>query len=174
MSYEMKFEMYVGAKEQRAEVLAVARKALITNGYEKFANSLVESKDDCYMIEENSCMTFLGDNFHEAIRTIYEAIVKELPEIVFRGFSGYTWGTFEAGHCFEKKGNTLVVGKIGYEGSGYCPECDEEIVSVDDYNPAETYYCPECGEEIPNDELFSYFEKEDIIYEITDGKLIEK
>ena len=34
MSYEMNFEMYVGKKEQRAEVLAVIRKALTEKGFE--------------------------------------------------------------------------------------------------------------------------------------------
>ncbi len=41
MSYEMNFEMYVGKKEQRAEVLAVIRKALTEKGFEEFANNFV-------------------------------------------------------------------------------------------------------------------------------------
>ena len=59
MSYEMNFEMCVGSKEQRAEVLAVANRALIEKGYEKFANNLVADQDDDYMIAEDTCMTFL-------------------------------------------------------------------------------------------------------------------
>ena len=174
MSYEMNFKMYVGAKEQRKEVLRIAKTALIAKGYEEFANNLVENKRDRYMIEDNTCMTYLGDNFHDAISTIYQAIVRELPEVVFKGFSGYTDCTYEAGHCFEKKDNILIVGKIGYEGAGYCPECGETVVHVDDFDPTKTYICPECGEIIPNEELFSQFEKEELTYEIVDGELIEK
>ena len=42
----MNFEMYVGKKEQRAEVLAVIRKALTEKGFEEFANNFVADKDD--------------------------------------------------------------------------------------------------------------------------------
>lgn len=174
MTYEMNFEMYVGTKEQRADVLKVAKSALIAKGYEDFANNLVASKSDCYMIEENTNMTYLVENFDDAISTIYQAIVRELPEVVFKGFSGYTCGTYEAGHCFEKKDNTLSVGKIGYEGWGFCPECGEDVVHVDDFDPAKTYVCPECGEEISNEDMFVQYESEDITYEIVDGELIVK
>lgn len=174
MSYEMNFEMYVGKKEQRADVLRVAKNALITKGYEEFADNLVADKRDRYMIKEDTSMTYLGENFDDAISTIYQAIVKELPEVVFKGFSGYTDYTYEAGHCFEKQDNTLIVGKIGYEGEGFCLECGETVVDVDDFDPAKTYTCPECGEVIPNEELFSQYDSEDITYEIVDGKLIVK
>ena len=30
----------------------------------------------------------------------------------------------------------------------YCPECDELIVTLDEYDEGKTYPCPECGEEI--------------------------
>lgn len=174
MSYEMNFEMYVGAKEKRAEVLRVAKNALIANGYEEFANNIVADKRDRYMIKENTSMTYLGENFDDAISTIYQAIIRELPEVVFKGFSGYTDYTYEVGHCFEKKDNTLVVGKIGYEGYGYCPECSETVVDVDDFDPAKTYICPECGEVISNEDMFVQYESEEIVYEIVDGELIEK
>lgn len=174
MSYEMNFEMYVGKKEQRAEVLRVAKNALIANGYEEFADSFVADKSDRYLIKEISCCAFSADSFDEAISTIYKAIVKELPEVVFKGFSGYTHYTYEAGHCFEKKDNTLIVGKIGYEGYGYCPECSETVVDVDDLDPAKTYICPECGEVISNEDMFVQYNNEDITYEIVDEELIVK
>ncbi len=174
MSYEMNFEMYVGAREQREEVLRVAKQALMEKGYVEFANNIEAAAEDAYMIAESTTATFLGENFDDAIRTIYEAIIKELPDVVFKGFSGIVWGTLEAGHCFEKAANTLTVGKIKYEGGGYCPECGESVVHVEDYDPTKTYICPECGEVIANEELFSYFEKEDSTYEIIDGELIEK
>ena len=30
----------------------------------------------------------------------------------------------------------------------YCPECDELITTLDEYEEGKTYTCPECGEEI--------------------------
>ncbi len=174
MSYEMNFEMYVGKKEQRAEVLRVAKNALIAKGYEEFADNIVADKFDRYKITDGLYNSVSADDFDDAISTIYQAIIRELPEVVFKGFSGYTDYTYEAGHCFEKKDNTLIVGKIGCEGNGYCPECGEVIVDADDFDPAETYTCPECGEVIPNEELFSYYDSEDITYEIVDGELIVK
>ena len=42
--------------------------------------------------------------------------------------------------------------KTTYFPSGYCDfyceECDEVVISVDDYEHGETYTCPECGEEM--------------------------
>ena len=174
MSWEMNFEMYVGAREQRAKVLEVAKRALAEKGYETFANNIEANKHDHYLIEETTCFSPLGDNFDDAIATIYTAVAKELPEVEFKGFSGYAWGSCEAGHCFDKSGNILKVETILYEGCGFCPECGEEVVHVDDYDPAKTYYCPDCGEQMDNEELFSLYEKASYTYEIINGELVEK
>ena len=174
MSYEMNFEMYVEDKKQRKGVLEVIRKALTEEGFDKFADDFIEDKKEKCMIRDNTSCSFSADNFDEAVSTIYKAIIKELPNVIFKGYSGYTYGTFEGGHCFEKKGNTLIVERIVYEGSGWCPDCCEEVVFVDDYDPTKNYVCPECGEVVPNEDLFSYFEKEEIIYEIIDGNLIKQ
>lgn len=174
MNYEMSFEMYVGTKEQRKEVLEVIKKALTENGFEKFANNFIANKRDGYKIEEDTCCAFSADSFDEAISTIYKAIIKELPTVVFKGCSGYCWGTYEAVHCFDKDNNTLRVEKMGYDGDGSCSECGEEIVDVDNFDPTKTYICPECGEEIPASYLFGDFYKEDKTYEIIDGELVEK
>lgn len=174
MTYEMNFEMYVGAKEQRKEVLAVIKNALIANGYEEFANNFVADKRDGYLIKENTSCSFTADNFDEAISTIYKAIIRELPDVVFKGLSGYTWGTYEAGHCFEKKDNFLMLETFGYDGDGTCPECGEEVVDVDNFDPNKTYICPECGEEISASDLFDGFYNEEKTFEIVNGELIEK
>lgn len=174
MSYEMNFEIYVEAKEQRKAVLEVIKKTLLENGYEKdIDNFVADKKDKCKIMENTSC-SLHPVSFNEAIQSIYTAIVKELPEVMFEGYSGYFWGSTEAAHAFKRNGNILEVSLLQYEGCGSCPECGEEVVFIDDYNPEETYYCPECGEEVPNEELYSYYESEDIIYEIIDGELIRK
>ena len=173
MSYEMSFEMYVGAKEQRKEVLEVIKKALTENGFEKFANNFIANKRDGYKIEENTCCSFSPNNFDEAISTIYKSIIKELPEVVFEGYSRYTWGTYEEVLCFEKENDLLMIEKLGYEGTGCCDECGVEVVFIDDYDPTKIYTCPECGEIIPNEELYYQFEKENITYKIVKGELIK-
>lgn len=173
MSYEMSFEMFVGVKEQRAEVLAVAKKALIRKGYREFADRLIADKTDCKLIRD-SLGSFLGDNFDKVVSMIYEAVAIELPDVDFKGFSCYAWGTYEAGHSFEKVGNILKVNKLGCEGAGTCPECGEEVIDVDNFDPTKTYTCPECGEEISASGLFDGFYKEDKTFEIVDRKLIEK
>ena len=61
-----------------------------------------------------------------------------------------------------------------YEGIGCCPECSKEIVFADDYDPSETYYCEDCEMEINNEDLYNYFIKEEHIYEVVNGELIEK
>lgn len=43
---------------------------------------------------------------------------------------------------------------ISENGCPSCPECCEQIVCLDEYDPNETYYCPECGEELDHLEMF--------------------
>lgn len=174
MSYEMNFEMYVEAKEQRKEVLAVIKKALLENGYEEYADNFVADRKNPCKIKENTMCSFHPTQFNEAIKVIYSAVVKELPEVMFKGYSGFLCGTEDNGHSFERKGNNLEVFILAYEGCGSCPECGEEVVHIDDFDPEETYYCPDCGEEIPSDELYYIIEKEEITYEIINGELIRK
>ena len=129
MSYEMNFEMYVEAKEQRKEVLAVIKKALLENGYEKYADNFVANKKNPCLIEETTCCSFNPITFNDAIKTIYSEVVKELPEVMFKGRSGCVDGSADVAHTFERKDNTLEVCIHSYEGCGCCPECDEEVVA---------------------------------------------
>lgn len=52
------------------------------------------------------------------------------------------------------KDGTLTINTIEAESDGYCPECGEQIVCYDEYDPNETYYCPECGDELNHEDMF--------------------
>lgn len=60
----------------------------------------------------------------------------------------YSAGNMEADY---KDGFLNVISTYypeGYCEYLYCPECGEEVVLFDEYDPNQKYYCPECGEEI--------------------------
>ena len=90
-----------------------------------------------------------------------------LPEI-FKACAALTNQKFEANAWYEscncgysasieaeRRGSTLNLRTVVSEnGDGICPECCEQIVCYDEYDPDETYYCPECGEEIDHEEMF--------------------
>ncbi len=62
--------------------------------------------------------------------------------------STYSYGEFEAIYK-----NGLLKTKNTYYPYGYCeyltcPECGEEIVKFEKFNPFGEYICPECGEDI--------------------------
>lgn len=63
---------------------------------------------------------------------------------------GYS-ATIEA----ERSGNALNMRTVVSEnGDGICPECYEQIVCYDEYDPDKTYFCPECGEELDHEKMF--------------------
>lgn len=171
MMNEMTMTMYVGAREQRNEVLEVVKRALKAKGFEQFADDLKADKTDCYMITNDISFDVSQENFDEAISTIYKAIIKELPDVVFQGNAWTGAGTCDMTHNFDKTDNTLKVETTYADGEGICPECDTEVVDIDSYVAGKTYICPECGEDITD--CFT-FEKANYTYEIINGELVEK
>ena len=62
---------------------------------------------------------------------------------------------YEASIEAKRDADTLNIKTIVSEnGDGSCPECGEQVVCYDEYDPAETYYCPECGDELDHLEMF--------------------
>lgn len=171
MMYEMNLEMYVGAREQREAVIKVAQKALKAKGFNGFAEDLKADKSDCYMITNEMSFDVSQDDFDEAISTIYKAIIKELPDVVFQGNAWNVAGTCDMTHNFDKTDGTLKVETTYADGEGICNECDTEVVDIDSYVAGKTYICPECGEDITNNFTF---EKAEYTYEIINGELVEK
>lgn len=63
----------------------------------------------------------------------------------------YNNSTYSESCCDATYKNGSLELECTYYPSGHCEmliceECGEEIVSIEDYNPDETYTCPECGE----------------------------
>ena len=171
MSYYMNFEIRLNAEKETEKIYEVAKKTLQEIGCDKCAEELYVRGNS---VMDGTSYAIPGDNFGDTIKTIYTAIVKELPEVDFEIFSGYGWGSEDAGFHFIKKDTYAMADSVIYEGCGTCPECGEEIVFVDDYDPSKTYYCKNCEMEVDNTDLYDYFIKEEQIYEVVNGELIEK
>ena len=131
MMYEMTLEMYVGAREEREAVVKVAQKALRAKGCEQFADDLKADKKDCYMITNDVSFDVTQERFDEAISTIYKAIIKELPDVLFQGTAWNGAGTCDMTHSFDKRYNTLMIETTYADGEGICNECDTEVVDIE-------------------------------------------
>ncbi len=97
----------------------------------------------------------------EIMTEVVKAIAEQLPSENFTfdvvGYDCYTEGWLEG----KYEDGTLEI-KSTYYPMGYtetlsCPECEEDIVSLDDYIPGKTYICPECGEEVDLSEQYKEY-----------------
>ena len=171
MSYEMNFEIRMNTSKEAEMVYEIAKETLQQIGCDMCAEELYIRENS---VADGTSYAIPGDNFGDIIKTVCTVIAKELSEIDFEIFSGYTWGTEESAFHYKKIGNYVEFNSMVYEGIGCCPECSKEIVFADDYDPSETYYCEDCEMEINNEDLYNYFIKEEHIYEVVNGELIEK
>jgi endogenous inhibitor of DNA gyrase (YacG/DUF329 family) len=71
-------------------------------------------------------------------------------------------GTYSESLLDVEFNNDVLTIKSTYYPSGYeemlcCPECGEEIVSIEEYDPLATYRCEECDEEIDLSEVYDEY-----------------
>ena len=142
------------ADAQNAKTIAVNTiKAMSIPGYddnvsELFADSLYLEDND--LVNEEYCLS--SDDFMNVAATVVKAIAASLKTANFTfdcvSSDSYTESWVEG--CFE---NGLLTINTTYFPSGYseflgCPECGEDVVRTEDYDPSKTYICPDCGEEV--------------------------
>ncbi len=111
-------------------------------------------------------LCFISEDLMVASRKVIKAIAFGMSEESFEfavcGSDTYTesWvdGSFSNG-CLEMVSTFFPE---GYSEYLECPECGEEIVRIEDYDPNATYICPECGEELDFTSAAPVIEKESI------------
>ena len=96
--------------------------------------------------------SFFSEDLMDAAREIMEAVANSLKK---ENFEFYVCGTdtYAAARIAGNYQNGMLDITTTFFPEGYseylsCPECGEDVVLMDDYDPDETYVCPECGEEI--------------------------
>ena len=169
MSYDFTFRMTVEAKEQSETVMEIIKSIFEKNGFETVADSLTLYEND----EIESCPSYAPDTegIEERMEHLYKEFVLNLPNVNFHAFAGYCWGSMDSEFWVEKQDNKVDYGMLLYEGRFSCEECGEDLLTIEEFNPEKVYVCPECGEKFTASELFSWFDKRHIVYELKENEL---
>lgn len=115
----------------------------------------------CIEVKRNKVIVDDSCSLHETtfLELIPEAI-QACAHLTSKKFKVIAWYYscncgYEASIEAERDAEMLNIKTIVSEnGDGCCPECGEQVVCYDEYDPAETYYCPECGDELDHLEMF--------------------
>ena len=98
------------------------------------------------------------DDVETAHSRLCDILINMNPEIAFSSYATYLnriTGYEKVFHIDYKNGN-----KSGFDveadGSPCCPDCDEPLIDITEYEPGQTYQC-ECGYEYDPVEEFDWF-----------------
>lgn len=140
------------AKEIASKVVAsFEHKTLFLNAAKNTINRLFV-EGNTMKHPENDGGDLTSEELLEIAPVILRAIAEQLPSECFTfnvvGYDTYTEGWLEGKYDNGKLEMKSTFYPMGYEENLYCPECGEFVVTLDEYDPSETYRCPECGEKI--------------------------
>jgi hypothetical protein len=147
--------------EELATKAMAIMKTIIANRIPASPKELIKFEADIcveenFIIVEESC-TLYETTFLEMIPDIMKAIATAQTASTFEAHGYYD--SCNCGYVAEIEASftngTLNIKTIesGNE-QGCCPECGEEIVDFNEYDPNKKYFCPECGEELDPYEMF--------------------
>ena len=137
-----------------------------TNTAEALANDL--QVKGTQILQEEYAGYFTVEDIDAVVEDVLKAVagIDSIHEFECEVISDstYSYGEIEASYK-----NGLLKIKNTYYPCGYCeylrcPECSEEIVKIEDFDPNREYVCPECGEVI--DLMHEYKECAPIVEEI--------
>lgn len=125
------------------------------NATTRFANSLVILENKI-VVENGEVGAFTPEDMPEVIKTIAQAIAANSDKFEIHDYDSCDYSEGDTTISFDGKALTI---KSTYFPCGVveflsCPECGEDIVSIEEYDPNVTYVCPECGEEIDLSEQY--------------------
>lgn len=147
----------------------IADECLRTNNFSNYtslptnlAADSLNIKNDVTLTYEEIC--FDSSDLLDASNAIIKAIAYGMKD---EDFELSVWGSdtyTESSMVGKYRNGVLEITSVFYP-AGYCEylvcdECDEEIVSVEDYDPNKTYVCPECGEELDFSDTAPVIQKE--------------
>ena len=108
-------------------------------------------------LDEENNKIYLSDgnlgNENEFVNEICLSIAHWLKGSSFYGHAFFAddYSAYESCADYEYENGVLKLTSIeSPEGHGMCPECGEQVVCFDEYDPNAEYVCDECGVEITN------------------------
>lgn len=123
-------------------------------------NSFLFSDDELEIDNENNKL-FISEgtvgNYDTIVSDICKALAVEFPNNSFYGhayYDDYRCG-YESCADYQFENGKLHMELIESEnGNGYCPECGEQLVCFDEFNPDETYHCDDCDIDVSAEDMF--------------------
>ena len=168
MDYYTRLTGTFSNKNAAMKAMNVAKAVLADNGntYDRnYARTPSQFMSDELEVKKNKlilsgyCGFYVPEDTEAVLTDIFKEIAKTMPTETFT-FESYTDSTYSD---IDIEGNyingTLTINSIYYP-CGYveylrCPECCEEILSLEEYDPEKKQYvCPECGETIDLAKVF--------------------
>lgn len=127
---------------------------------EKIIKSIIAAEDELEIDSENNKIFVeegsVGDN-DAVVSDICKALAVEFPENSFYGHAYYDDYQCAYESCADYQFDN---GKLHMElfesenGNGFCPECGEQLVCFDEFNPDETYHCEDCDIDVSAEDMF--------------------
>ena len=128
-----------------------------TNTAEELANDLLVEGSQIVLKDETSGY-FVPEDINEVLEDLLNAIaaIESINKFECESYSDSTYSENDFEATFE---NGLLKINSTYYPCGYCeylscPECGEDVVRIEDFDPNKEYICPECGEVIDLTEQF--------------------
>ena len=146
------------------EAKEIASKTLLTmeydfsfrNAAENAAANLIAENNSLVLPEEHGA--FSPEEWNDILTEILKGITTELPNENFTytscAYSNYSEAWIEGNYANGTLEINSTYYPMGYLEYVECPECGEEVVRIDEYDPNKTYICPDCGEEIDLSERY--------------------
>ena len=143
------FNLVLDTLENARVAFEIAKKILVENNMHFEADNLA--------IDKGNNKIYITDgaigNADELVKDICLAVAREIEKSNFYGHAYYDdmCGAYQSCADYEYEAGLLkIVMWESPEGNGFCPECEEQVVCFDEYDPDKTYVCEECGENIKN------------------------
>ena len=156
MEYTNTITITMENNETANTALSVIKKVLCTGDYtdgysknpaERLANDL--QVKGAQIVQEEYNGYFTPEDISSVFIDVLKAIA-ELDSIHKFACDVYTFSTYAEDEIEATYENGLLKIKETYYPCGYteylpCPECGEDAVRLEDYDPSKEYVCPECG-----------------------------
>lgn len=111
----------------------------------------------CLELNTTDCKVSLSSGSigceNDLVVRICRSIAKDLKESAFYGHAFYDDDRCGYESCADynyENGYLKITIIESHNGHGMCPECGEQVVCFDEYDPNIDYVCDECGVEITN------------------------